>query len=116
MSAVSAGSGPRQHYFNIVFGGTGQQQGVISRIVQFPHARVTSAQLEAIRNAENIDHNAPLLGVHYMGRMTQNQWEKELWEVEQATPVQSGCRTSALVGLSILLAIVAIAASWYVLH
>lgn len=115
MSKVSTGSGPRLHYFNLVFANVGQQQGVISRVIQFPHPRVSHAQLAAIRDAEGISHNAPLLAVNYLGRMSRNEWESSLWEPEEPAPAKnSGCLVPALVGLCVALA--GAAACWWVLN
>lgn len=84
----------RHHYFNLTFGGIGKQQGVISRIIRFDRPYVTHAQIQAIRENEQIDDQAPLLGVSYLGKMTTTQWESELWQQQPSTNQEANLKTS----------------------
>lgn len=99
----------KHHYFNLTFGGIGKQQGVISRIIRFDKPYVTHAQIAAIRESEQIEDQAPLLSVSYLGKMTTTQWESELWqqqpthnqEAEQKTSQRWTAFQKCLMGLSV---------------
>ena len=106
------------HYFNLTFGvSNGTQNGVINRVVRFDHPRVSHAQLEAIRASEQLDDRAPLLSVSYLGRMTPQQWETDLWEAPQPAPSHAPVSATAwlCLGLGVIVVLAAAAALIWVL-
>lgn len=77
---------PEFHFFTIVFGGIGKQNGITSRSIKLPYPKVSNAIIEALREADGIEQSAPILGVYYHGVMTEKEWNEETW---QPKPQQS---------------------------
>jgi hypothetical protein len=77
----------REHYFNIVL--SSAAKGSLSQIVKSEERFVNSVMLADAQKAAFFATDAVILGVNYLGYMTENEWSTNEWQkTNKAAPRQ----------------------------